>query len=55
MTDIDRTTLLIESVILLFYFVMYGLDRMSFEDAVVIALFIIGVFLSRMTYHQRSD
>jgi hypothetical protein len=55
MTDIDRTTLLVESVVLLFYFVMYGLDRISFEDAVVIALFIIAAFISRIGYHQRSD
>lgn len=53
MASVEMTQLRIETVVLIALMVLYGVDRMSGETAMVLLLFVIASMLSMLKYDVR--
>mgnify|MGYP006926866810 CR=1 FL=1 len=55
MVEFTKSDFLLETTVLLAYFIMFGLDMIPWKDAVVIGLWIIAAILSRHAYTVRRE
>ena len=53
MASVEMTQLRIETVVLIALMVLYGVDRMSGETAMVLLLFVIASMLSMLKYDMK--
>ena len=55
MVEFMKSDFVLEMIVLLAYFILYGLDMIPWKDAVFIGIWIVAVILSRHAYTVRRE